>query len=113
MKIKKNGRIAWGVTLIVFGVLFLVKILLPNLPDALEKVLFDFRNYPIYAGIIFLIFNKNKNPGIVLISIGILLRISYLVYWFRNAGDIIWPVLMIIAGILLILRVYRNDVKKD
>jgi hypothetical protein len=111
MKIKKNGRIAWGVTLVVFGILLFLRAYRKYL--ALPDVFLDFRNYPIYAGIIFMIFNKNKNPGLVLLLVGTLLRLSYEIHWIKNATTEIWGALMIVAGILMIVQVYRNDANKN
>lgn len=108
MEFKKSNRLSWGVTLIVFGILFLIKRIFP-LPESVVDIVFDFRNYPIYAGIVFLIFSKYKNTGIVLISIGLLLRLSQIIYLFRNISDIIWPLLLIAIGVLLIVRFNNSN----
>lgn len=107
MQIQKNNRLSWGVTLIVFGFIFLVKKLVP-LPLEVTDVVFDFRNYPIYAGIVFLIFSKNRNTGYVLLSIGVLLRLSQIIALIQNVSDIIWPILLIVVGVLLVVRVSRK-----
>ena len=115
MKIRKNSRIAWGVTLITFGVMLYLRLYRAFLWQAkFINILLDFRNYPIYAGIIFLIFNKNKNPGMALLVVGILLRLSYEIDWVKNkTALLIWGALMVIIGILLIVQVHRNDANKD
>ncbi|MDR0872402.1 MAG: hypothetical protein LBN27_02895 [Prevotellaceae bacterium] len=110
-KIKKSSRMAWGVTLIVFGVLYYC-----NMFIDLPKYVFDFRNYPILAGIIFLIFNQYKSPGFVMIIVGILMRFSYEMDftrrhydWTSSLWDYVWPPLLIIIGALMIWKIYRND----
>ncbi len=114
MKIRKNSRIAWGITLITFGVFLFLRLYQEYFWDSkFLSIMLDFRNYPIYTGIIFLIFNKNKNPGMALLVVGILLRLSYEIHYVRNITTEIWAVLMILVGILLIVRVYKNDAKKD
>ena len=58
---KKDSRMAWGVTLLFFGCLFLLR-QIHIFPDQLEQYIFDFKNYPLFMGVIFLIFNSNKTP---------------------------------------------------
>ena len=53
-------------------------------------------------GIIFLIFNSNKTPGIVLIVVGLLFRLSDIIQFTRHISDFVWPVLLIIAGGILV-----------
>ena len=111
IKIKKNSRTAWGVTLVAFGILYYCKMFID-----LPSYIFDFRTYPIYAGIIFLIFNQQKSPGMVMIIVGILMRFSYEMdytrkhyNWASSLWDYVWTPLLIIVGALLIWRVYRNE----
>ena len=114
MKIRKNSRIAWGVTLITFGVLLFLRLYREFLEDVkFFNILLDFRNYPIYAGVIFLIFSKNKRSGLALLLVGTLLRLSYEIHYVQNITTEIWGALMIITGILLIVQVHRNDANKD
>ncbi|GHT32732.1 hypothetical protein FACS189434_05260 [Bacteroidia bacterium] len=82
----------------------------------LPKYVFDFRNYPILAGIIFLIFNQYKSPGFVMIIVGVLMRFSYEMDftrrhydWTSSLWDYVWPPLLIIIGALMIWKIYRND----
>jgi hypothetical protein len=99
---KKDNHLSWGVTLIFFGVIFLIQ-RLHVMPDVVSDFLFDFRNYPIYAGIIFLLTNKNLNIGIVLLVIGALLRLSDIIHLTRNFSDYIWPLLLVTAGVVLLI----------
>jgi hypothetical protein len=101
MATKKDNRLAWGVTLLIFGCLFLLK-QVHILPPELESYLFDFKNYPLIMGIIFLLCHSNKNIGIVLIVVGLLFRLSDIIQLTRHISDYIWPVLLILAGAIMV-----------
>ncbi len=98
---KKDNRLAWGVTLLFFGSLFLIH-QLHILPEVLDSYIFEFKNYPLYMGLIFLLLNSNKTLGIVLIVVGLLFRLSDIIQFTRNISDFIWPVLLIAAGAILV-----------
>lgn len=100
---KKDNRLSWGITLIFFGILFLLNHL-NVFPDSIAQYLFEFKNYPIYAGIIFLLTNKNRTIGIVLLVIGLFLRLSDIIHLTRNFSDYVWPTLLIIAGVILVTK---------
>jgi len=114
MKIRKNSRIAWGVSLITFGIFLFLRLYQEYLlPSKFMGIMLDFRNYPIWAGVIFLIFSKNKRSGLALLLVGTLLRLSYEIHYVQNITTEIWAALMIIIGILLIVQVYRSDADQD
>ena len=104
---KKDNRMAWGVTLLVFGCLFLIR-QLQLVPSDIAPYLFDFKNYPIIIGVIFLLFHSNKNIGIVLIVVGLLFRLSDIIQLTRHISDFIWPVLLIIAGGILVFGIKKK-----
>ena len=101
MAAQKDNRLAWGISLLFFGLLFFVKHLMV-LPPEIADILFDFRNYPFILGAIFLLTHKNKNIGIVLLVVGVLFRLSDIIYFTRHISDFIWPTLLIIAGLIVI-----------
>lgn len=103
MSAKNDNRLAWGITLLVFGCLFLVR-QLQILPMEIAEYVFDFKNYPLIIGLIFLLFHDNKNIGIVLIVVGLLFRLSDIIHWTRHISDYIWPVLLITAGAVLVFK---------
>ncbi|VBB43402.1 conserved membrane hypothetical protein [uncultured Paludibacter sp.] len=103
----KDNRMAWGVSLLVFGVLFLVN-QLHVLPSDLSHFIFDFKNYPIILGVIFLLFHRNKNIGVVLLVVGLLFRLQNIIHWTRNISEYAWPLLLITAGIILVFGVKRG-----
>ena len=101
MASKKDNQLAWGVTLLVFGCLFLLK-QIHIIPPEIEPLVFDIKNYPFIMGVIFLLFHNNKNIGIVLIVVGLLFRLSDIVRFTRHISDFIWPVLLILAGAVMV-----------
>jgi len=103
MATQKDNRLAWGVTLLVFGCLFLLR-QLQIIPAEIATYVFDFKNYPLLIGLIFLLCHKNKNIGLVLIAVGVLFRLSDIIMWTRDITNYIWPLLLIIAGALLVFR---------
>jgi len=103
MSAKKDNLLAWGVTLLVFGCLFLVR-QLQIIPADIAGYVFDFKNYPLIIGIIFLLCHTNKNIGIVLIVVGLLFRLSDIIQLTRHISDYIWPVLLIIAGAIMVFK---------
>ncbi len=100
MATQKDNRLAWGITLLVFGIIFLLK-QLNFMPEPLSTIIFDYKNYPLIMGLIFLLTHKNKSIGLVLIIVGVMFRLSDIIRWTQNISDFIWPVLLILAGVIL------------
>ena len=106
----KDSRFPWGISLLVFGIFFLIRQLGIFSPE-LDDLIFDLRNVLLVVGVIFLITYRNKAIGIVLISIWALFYLKDLILWSRNLSDFIWPLLLIAAGALLVVSAKGN--KKD
>lgn len=107
MAAKKDNRLAWGVTLLVFGCMFLIR-QIHILPAEIEHYFFDFKNYPLIMGLIFLLCHSNKSIGIVLIVVGLLFRLSEIIQITRHISDFIWPVLLILAGGIMVFGTKRK-----
>lgn len=107
MTAKKDNRLAWGVTLLVFGCLFLLR-QLSVFPPEISNFIFDFKNYLLIMGVIFLLAHSNKNIGIVLIAVGLLFRLSDIIQLTRHISDYIWPVLLIVAGAIMIIGLKKK-----
>jgi len=107
MAAKNDNRLAWGVTLLVFGCFFLIR-QLHILPPGIDSVLFDFKNYPLIMGIIFLLFHSNKTIGIVLVVVALLFRLSDIIMWTRHISDFIWPLLLIVAGAIMVFGMKKR-----
>lgn len=103
----KDNRLAWGVSLLLFGVIFLVN-QMHILPENISNYVFDFKNYPIILGVIFLLFHKNKNIGIVLLVVGLLFRLQDIIHLTKNVSEFVWPVLLIVAGAILVFGVKKG-----
>jgi len=104
---QKDSRLAWGISFLTFGVLFLIR-QLNILPYELADMLFNFKNYPLILGIIFLLAHKNKTPGLVLIVVALIFRLSDIIRLTEHVSDYIWPVLLIIAGAVMVIGVRKN-----
>lgn len=104
---QKDNRLSWGVSLLVFGTLFLIN-QLHIIPENVSEYVFDVKNYPIILGVIFLLFHKNKNIGLILLLVGVLFRLHTIIQYTRNISEYIWPLLLIIAGAILIFGVKKS-----
>lgn len=104
---RKDSRLAWGVTLLVFGVLFLLKQLGIFSPDVID-IIYNAKNYPIYIGVIFLICYNNKNVGLILLGVGLLLRLSDIIKFTAQMSNYVWPALLIIAGAILVFGIKKG-----
>lgn len=109
---KSENFLTWGISLLTFGVMFLIR-QLNFLPYEISELIFDFKNYPLILGVIFLITHRNKNLGWVLIVVAIIFRISDIVRITRQISDFVWPVLLIVAGVILILNHQSKKRKKQ
>jgi mannose/fructose/N-acetylgalactosamine-specific phosphotransferase system component IIC len=101
MAAKKDDRLAWGITLLTFGCLFLLRQFHLFTPHVSE-IIFEVKNYPLIMGVIFLLFHSNKTIGLVLIVVGLLFRLSDIIKITQHISDFIWPILLILGGILLV-----------
>jgi hypothetical protein len=99
---QKDSRLAWGISLLTFGVLFLIR-QLNFLPAEISDLIFNFKNYPLILGIIFLLTHKNKTPGLVLIIVAAFFRLSDIIRLTEHISDFIWPVLLIVAGSIILI----------
>lgn len=107
---KSENLLTWGISLLSFGLLFLIK-QLEILPYEYSEIVFDFKNYPLLLGVIFLITHRNKNIGLVLVVVAIIFRLNDIIRITRQISDFVWPVLLIIAGIILLLN-HQNKKKR-
>ena len=106
----KDSRFPWGISLLAFGVLFLLRQLGIFSPE-IDNLIFDLRNVLLVLGIVFLISYKNKSIGIILLVVWILFYLKDIIIWTKSLSDFIWPVLLIAAGALLLYN--GKDFKKD
>lgn len=107
---KDDSRIAWGVSLLVLGFMFLLKQLSVFSPE-IEAAIFNFKNLPFIFGLIFLITHKNKSIGIVLLVIGAFLYLKNIIVWTKSLSDFIWPILLIGAGTIMLFSPKKKKVE--
>jgi hypothetical protein len=100
---KEDDKLSWGITLLFFGILFLLKIW-GHAPETLAHYAFNIKNFPIVIGIIFLIFNDNRGIGISMITLGVFMRFDLVMKMTNNMSAYIWPGLLIIIGGILLYR---------
>jgi hypothetical protein len=112
MKAKRNdtgNKLAYGLSFVFFGLLFLLNILGFFRAINVERYVMDWRNYFIYAGIIFLCAKKKKTLGFVLLIIGVFLRFQGTISGYLPTYSVyFWPILMIITGAILLILVLRK-----
>ena len=97
----KDSRFPWGISLLVFGIMFLLRQIGVFSPET-DDLIFYLRNILLVLGVIFLITYRNKSVGIVLTAVWALFYLKDIILWSRNLSDFIWPVLLIAAGTLLL-----------
>ncbi|MFV0391861.1 MAG: LiaF transmembrane domain-containing protein [Paludibacteraceae bacterium] len=107
-----DSRLAWGISLLLCGFLFLVK-QLGVFPEAVEDFLFDWRNLPFAFGIVFLFAHNNKSIGLVLLGIGVLLYLKDIILWTRTLSNFIWPLLLIGAGVIVLSSTRKGSNKNE
>ncbi|MHB9055142.1 MAG: LiaF transmembrane domain-containing protein [Paludibacteraceae bacterium] len=98
----KDRRFPWGISLLVFGFMYLLRQLGVFSPEV-DDLIFDFRNILLVLGVIFLLTYRNKSIGIILTAVWALFYLKDIIIWSRNLSDFIWPILLIAAGVLLLL----------
>ena len=104
---KKENKLSWGVTLLFFGILFLLKIW-GHAPAEIANYAFDVRNFPIVVGIIFLIFHSDRSIGVAMIVLGIFMRFEYLVRLTKPISVYIFPALLIVVGAIMVFGVKKG-----
>lgn len=102
-----DNMLAWGVSSILLGVLLLIH-KLDFLPKNIHDILFDWKNYFLYTGIIFTLCKKDKTIGFILIGIGCLFRLQTFFRWQQAYAEYLWPLLFTLIGIIMILTFIRK-----
>jgi energy-coupling factor transporter transmembrane protein EcfT len=102
-----SNKVTWGVILVFFGFLFFIK-KTGIIPVSWNEI-FNVQNFPVYAGIIFLI-GRNIKVAVALFVLALLLRFGQIIELTRGLSHYLWPLLLIIAGLILILnkKVWRK-----
>jgi hypothetical protein len=106
---KSGDRLSYGITILIFGVLFLLDKLhfLDNIPYGYKLV--SVGVFFLIAGIVFLIAQPKKVLGWIFLGIGVLLNADIFFGWVSNYSSLIVPVGLIIAGVAMVLTAKRKD----
>ncbi|NDW09242.1 hypothetical protein [Dysgonomonas sp. 520] len=102
-KTSTGDRLAYGLTILIFGVLFLLDKtgVLSHIPYADRLV--HVGSLFLIAGIVFLSTRAERVTGIVLTSVGVILSADLFFGWMKNYSTLIVPILLIVAGLILVL----------
>lgn len=104
---KDDNRLAFGIILMVFGLIFLLDKtgLLGLIPKA--ETLVNFRVLVLIAGIIFLLAKRDRTWGLVLTGLGVILNADFFFDWFQSFSAITIPIIFIIIGVILVFKSKR------
>lgn len=105
---KESDKLVWGVTLLVFGILILLDKagITDNLP--ITNFIQSPGTYFLAAGIIFLLFKKEKTLGIVLTAVGAVIHSDYFFHSIREYRNLFIPVALILVGIVMVLNAKKR-----
>lgn len=105
---KRSDKMAWGVTLLAFGFLILLDKLgiTGHLPFA--DFIQSAGTYFLVAGIIFLIYKKEKMLGLVFTVIGLIIHSDVFFGWMRDYRNLMLPVALLVIGLVLVLSNRRR-----
>ncbi len=104
-----NDRLSYGITILIFGFVFLLDKLgiLANIPYA--KNLISVGAFFLIAGIVFLITQPKKALGWIFLAVGILLNADIFFGWLSNYSNLIVPLGLIIAGTAMVLTSKKRN----
>ncbi|NDV96510.1 hypothetical protein D0T84_16540 [Dysgonomonas sp. 521] len=106
---KSNDRLSYGITILIFGILFLLDKLgmLAKIPYG-DKMI-GVGPFLLIAGIVFLLTQPKKILGWVFLGVGVLLNADTFFGWMHSYSNLIVPGLLIIAGVAMVLSAKKKD----
>lgn len=106
---KSNDRLSYGITILIFGVLFMLDKLhiLDKIPYA--NKLISIGIFFLIAGAVFLFTQPKKMLGWIFLVIGLLLNADIFFGWMNNYSNLIVPLGLIIAGVAMVLTSKKNN----
>ncbi|MBL4559642.1 MAG: hypothetical protein COC06_10685 [Bacteroidales bacterium] len=105
-KSNSNNRAIFGVFLILFGCLLVLKNL-DFIPYELRHVIFSWPSLLVGLGALFFFGKDDKTTGLVLMVAGGLFLMPVIFDWSFNWRGLFWPVMLIIIGVVVIRK--RTD----
>jgi hypothetical protein len=106
---KSNDRLSYGITILIFGILFLLDKLGVLVKIPYGDRLISVGSFLLIAGIVFLLNQPKKLLGWVFLGIGILLKADTFFGWMHSYSNLIVPGLLIVAGIVMALSSKMKD----
>ncbi|MFV0539504.1 MAG: LiaF transmembrane domain-containing protein [Dysgonomonas sp.] len=105
---KSNDRLSYGITILIFGVLFLLDKLhiLDKIPYGNKFI--SVGMFFLIAGIVFLFTQPKKVLGWVFLGVGILLNADTFFGWMSSYSNLIVPLGLIIAGVAMVLTANKK-----
>ena len=106
---KSNDRLSYGITILVFGILFLL-----DKTGVLDKIpyggnLISVGVFFLIAGIVFLATQPKKVLGWIFLGIGVLLTADLFFSWVSDYSNLIVPIGLIIAGLAMVLTYKKKE----
>lgn len=106
---KSNDRLSYGITILIFGILFMLDKL-----DLLSKIPYADRligvgSFLLIAGIVFLFTQPKRVLGWIFLGIGVLLNADTFFGWMHNYSNLIVPGLLIVAGVAMVLSAKKKN----
>ena len=86
---KKDDFLSWALTFLYFGTVSLLRAL-HALPAKYAHYVFDMRNVPLVVGLIFLICNKNRHYGILLLVVAVFVRLQDIAKFTNQLSPYLW-----------------------
>lgn len=101
-----NDRLSYGITILTLGLLFLLDKL--NVLSIIPFNLISIGSFFLIAGIVFLFTQPKKALGWVFLGIGVLLNADLFFGWMKNYSNMIVPIGLIVAGLIMVLSHKRK-----
>jgi len=105
-KNRENNRVIFGIFLILFGCLLVLKNL-DIFPYYMKDILFSWPALLFGLGALFYLGKNDKTTGVVLMGVGGLFLLPIIFDWGFHWKGIFWPVILIVVGIFIIRK--RNE----
>jgi predicted membrane protein len=109
-KSNPNNRAIFGIFLILFGCLLVLKNL-DFIPYELRHVIFSWPSLLLGLGALFFFGKEDKTTGIVLMAVGGLFLFPIIFDWSFNWRGLFWPIMLIAIGVVVIRK--RNGCEFD
>ena len=106
---KSNDKLSYGITILVFGVLFLL-----DKTGFLDKIpyggnIVSIGSFFLIAGIVFIATQPKKVLGWIFFGVGILFNADLFFGWMSSYSNLIVPIGLIVAGVVLVLTSKKKE----